>query len=117
MAWGGLIAVALVLWAGCGAVIAMGREVWPEEMAEAVHLAVAPAIAAAVTVAHKIMAPDFSALVRAAAFVLIVGALDVFVLAPLVHRGHAMVRSALGAWLPLAAIFVASWIVGAFAPV
>ena len=89
----------------------MGREVWPGEMPEIVRLSVAPAIAAAATLAHKIAAPDFSALKRAAAAVLalIVAALDALVLGPAVDHSRKMFRSALGAWLPLAAIFVASY--------
>jgi hypothetical protein len=117
MAWSGLIVCGLIVWAGCGGVYAMGREVWPGEMPEAVRLAVSPAIAAAVTVAHKILAPDFNALLRAAAFTLMVAVLDALVLAPLVDRSHALLRSALGSWLPLAAIFFASWAAGAFAPI
>jgi disulfide bond formation protein DsbB len=116
MAWGALIVCGLVLWAACGGVYAMGREVWPGEMPEIVRLSVAPAIAAAATLAHKIAAPDFSALTRAAAFALIVAALDALVLGPAVDHSRKMFRSALGAWLPLAAIFVASYLTGAYGP-
>ena len=52
MALVALIVCALVLWAACGGVYAMGRDVWPSEMPEAVRLSAAPAIAAAVTLAH-----------------------------------------------------------------
>ncbi len=116
MAWLALIVCGVVLWAACGGVYAMGREVWPSEMPEAVRLSVAPAIAAVVTLAHKIAAPDFSALIRAAVFTLIVAALDALVLAPAVDGHRAMFRSAMGAWLPLAAIFAASWITGVYGP-
>lgn len=117
MAWLALIACGFVLWAACGGVYALGRDVWPSEMPEAVRLSVAPAIAAVVTLGHKIAAPDFSALVRAAVFTLIVAALDALVLAPVVDGHRAMFRSAVGAWLPLAAIFVASWFTGVYGPI
>lgn len=116
MGWGALIVCGFVLWAACGAVLAMGREVWPAEMPEAIRLATAPAIAAAATLADKLAAPDLNSLTRAAAFTLIVGALDALVLAPLVDGDRAIFRTALGSWLPLAAIFVASWLTGRFGP-
>ena len=117
MAWGGLFVCGLILWAACGGVYAMGREVWPGEMPEAVRLAVSPAIAAAVTVADKIVAPEFNAVVRAAALTLMVAALDALVLAPLVDGSHALFRSPLGSWLTLVAIFAASLVFGVFAPI
>jgi disulfide bond formation protein DsbB len=116
VAWLALIVCGLILWAACGGVYAMGREVWPSEMPEAVRLSVAPAIAAVVTLAHKIAAPDFNALTRAAVFTLIVAALDALVLAPLIDGHRAIFRSATGAWLPLAAIFAASWLAGVYGP-
>jgi hypothetical protein len=116
MAWVALLVCGLVLWGSSAAVLAMGRDIWPGEMPEAVRLATAPAIAAAATLAHKIVAPDFDAVLRAAAFTLIVAALDALVLAPLLDRSHAMFRTALGSWLPLAAIFLASYLTGAHGP-
>ena len=86
-------------------------------MPEAVRLAVTTAIAAAVTMADKIVARDANALFRAAAFTLIVAALDALVLAPLVDHNRKIFGSALGSWLPLAAIFVASWLTGVFVTV
>ena len=117
MAWAALIVCGLVLWAGCGGVYAMGREIWPSEMPEVVRLSVAPAIAAVVTLAHKILSPDFDALTRAAIFTLIVAALDALVLAPAVDGNRAMFRSAIGAWWPLAAVFAANWIIGVYGSV
>lgn len=117
MALVALIVCALVLWAACGGVYAMGRDVWPSEMPEAVRLSAAPAIAVAVTLAHEIVAPDFGVLARAAAFAALVAALDAFALAPLVDGGRALLRSAVGFWLPLAAIFVATALTGAYGPI
>jgi hypothetical protein len=114
MGWGAVIVCGLILWAACGGVYAMGREVWPGEMPEVVRLAVAPAIAAGATLADELVAPGVDALMRAAAFTLIVAALDVVVLAPLVDGDRGMFRSALGAWLPLTAIFAASLFTGLF---
>ncbi len=116
MAWLALIGCGVVLWAACGGVYAMGREVWPTEMPEAVRLSVAPAVAAVVTLTHKIVAPEFNVLLRAAVLTLIVAVLDALVLAPVVDGNRAIFRSAIGVWWPLAAIFVASWITGVYGP-
>jgi len=115
-AWGASIVCGLVLWAGCAGVLAFGREVWPGEMPEAVRLAVAPAIAAAATVAARIAAPGVDALVRAASLTLIVAALDALLLSRTLGGAGGIVRARFGFWLPLAAIFVSSWLTGQFSP-
>lgn len=114
MGWGAVIVCGLIVWAACGGVYGMGREVWPGEMPEIVRLAVAPVIAAGLTLADELIAPGINSFMRAVAFTLIVAALDVIVLAPLVDGHRGMFRSALGAWLPLAAIFAATLLTGAF---
>jgi hypothetical protein len=117
MAWVALIVCGVALWAACAGVYAMGHEVWPGEMPEAVRLAVAPAIAVAAALADKVVARDENSLVRAAGLTLIVAALDLIVLAPLLRRKLMVSRSALGFWLPLAAILAASYFAGVFAPI
>ncbi len=116
MAWVALLVFGLILWGACGGVIAFGRQIWPMDMTLGVHLAVAPAIAAAVTMAHRIVAPEFSPLLRAAAMTGLIVALDALVVAPLFERSYTMFRSPLGTWLPFAAIFLASWAAGALLP-
>ncbi len=116
MVWGVLIACGVALWATAGGVYAIGREIWPAEMPEAVRLATAPAIASAMTVAHKIAGPEFSAFGRAAALTLIVVALDAAVLGPRIDGDRAFFRSRI-TWATFGAIFVASWITGIFSPV
>lgn len=116
MAWGASIVWGLVIWTGCGGVLAFGREVWPGEMPEAVRLAVAPAIAAAATVAARIAAPEFGALAQAALLTLVVAALDVLFLSRKIGGDRGLLHARFGFWLPLAAIFVSSWLTGRFAP-
>ncbi len=120
MGWGGwilLIVCGLTLWAVPGGVYAWGREIWPREMPEAVRFAAAPAVAVAVTIAHKLGAPDFSPILRALLLTALVAALDAVVLGPLVDGDRALFRNPIGSWLAYAAIFCASWLTGAFAPV
>jgi hypothetical protein len=112
MAWVSLILLTFVLWAACGAVIAVGRRVWSLRTTLLVHLFAAAAFAFAAAAAHKLLAPDFDPVVRAAVMTALIVALDALVVAPLFERSYAMFRSALGTWIPFAAIFVASWAAG-----
>jgi len=111
MAWISLILLALVLWAACGGVIAIGRRVWTLQTTLVVHLFTAAAFAFAAA-AHKLLAPEFDVVGRAAAMTGLIVALDALVVAPLFERSYAMFRSALGTWIPFAAIFLASWAAG-----
>ena len=112
MAWISLIVLALVVWAACGGVIAIGRRVWTMQTTLVVHLCAAAAFAFAAAAAHKLMAPDFDIVGRAAAMTGLIIALDALVVAPLFERSYAMFRSALGTWVPFAAMFLASWVAG-----
>ena len=112
MAWISLIVLALALWAACGGVIAIGRRVWTMQTTLVVHLCAAAAFAFAAAAAHKLMAPDFDIVGRAAAMTGLIIALDALVVAPLFERSYAMFRSALGTWVPFAAMFLACWVAG-----
>jgi hypothetical protein len=116
MTWLVLGAFGLILWGASGSVIALGRQIWPVDMTLGVHLVIAPVIAGAVTTAHKIVAPEFSPLLTAAALTGVVIALDALVVAPLFERSYAMFRNPLATWLPFAAIFLVSWATGALLP-
>jgi hypothetical protein len=112
MAWGYLVALAVVLWAACGAVIGVGRKLWSLDTTLRVHLIAAPIIAFLVAAAHKELAPGFDPLLRAAAITIIVMLLDALVVAPFFERSYAMFRSFIGTWLPFVAIFAACWAAG-----
>ena len=112
MAWVSLVALSLIVWAACGGVIAGGRRVWTMQTTLVVHLFAAAAFAFAAASAHAWLAPDFDPVVRAAAMTALIVALDALVVAPLFERSYAMFRSALGTWIPFAAIFLASWAAG-----
>jgi hypothetical protein len=92
--------------------MAIGRRVWGLDTALRVHLVAAPAIAFLVSVAHRLLAPDFDAVLRAIVMTGIVVALDVAVVAPIFERSYAMFRSGIGTWLPFGAIFLASLAAG-----
>ena len=110
-----LVGLALVLWAACGGVIALGRKLWSIDTTLRVHLVAAPVLAFLVAVMHKELAPAFDPLLRAAAITIIVILLDALLVAPLFERSYAMFRSVIGTWLPFVAIFAACWAAGVLA--
>jgi len=113
MPWLALLVVSIGLWAACGAVMTIGRRLWPLETALRVHLVAAPLIAFLASAVHAALAPGFSPWLRAGALTAIVILLDAAVVAPLMERSYAMFRSLIGTWIPFAAIFVASLAAGA----
>jgi hypothetical protein len=112
MAWAYLIGLGFVLWAACGAVIAIGRRIWGLDTTLRIHLVVAPIIAFVVSAAHKLLAAEFSSVLRATVITGLVVILDAVVVAPLFERSYAMFRSLIGTWIPFGAIFVASLAAG-----
>ncbi len=112
MAWVSLVGLAVVLWAACGAVIAIGRRLWSIDTTLRVHLAAAPVLAFLVAAVHTRLAPHFDPALRALALTGVVVGLDAFVVAPLFERSAAMFRSVIGTWLPFAAILAAGWTAG-----
>jgi hypothetical protein len=116
MGWVYLVALALVLWAACGGVIAIGRRFWSLDTTLRVHLIAAPVLAFLVSLAHRGLAPGFDPMVRAVAMTAIIVILDAGVVAPLFERSYAMFRSLIGTWLPFVAIFLASLAAGVVAP-
>ncbi len=112
MAWVYLLGLALVLWGVCGATIAIGRKVWSLDATLRIHLFVAPIAAFLVSIIHKLLAPEFDPMLRAAAITGVVVILDAGVVAPLFERSYAMFRSFIGTWIPFGTIFLASWAAG-----
>jgi len=112
MAWVYLVGLALVLWGTCGAVMAIGRRIWTLDTTLRIHLAAAPVIAFFVSAVHKLLAADFSPLLRALVMTGVVVILDAAVVAPVFERSYSMFRSLIGTWIPFAAIFLASLAAG-----
>jgi len=112
MAWVYLLGLGLTLWGACGAVMAVGRRLWTLDAALRVHLVAAPVIAFLLSALHEWLAPEFSAVLRAAVMTGLVMILDAVVVAPVFERSYAMFHSVIGTWLPFAAIFVASFAAG-----
>lgn len=109
MTWTYLLGASLVLWGACGGVIAIGRRIWSLRTTLYVHLIAAPAFAYLLATFHKLLFPGFDPLLRAGVMTGVVMVLDISIVAPLFERSFAMFRSFLGTWIPMAAIFLASW--------
>ena len=116
MSWITLLGLGLVLWAGCGAVIGIGRKIWSLDTTLKVHLAAATLLAFLVSAIHKLLAPAFDPGLRALTITALIMILDAAIVAPLFERSYAMFRSLIGTWIPFAAIFVASLAAGLLVP-
>lgn len=81
-----IIGFACAVWAFCGALIGVGRQLLSMDATLIVH-AIGVPIGAALT-------------------------LDVLVVAMLIEKGVDMFRSPLGVWIPQALIFMATWMTG-----
>ncbi len=112
IAWGYLVGLALLVWASCGAVMAIGRRLWGLQTALGVHLVAAPAIAFLLSIAHARLDPACDPALRAGVVTALIVALDALVVAPLFERSYDMFKSAIGTWIPFALIFIASWAAG-----
>ncbi len=109
MSWTYLLGTSLALWGACGGVIAIGRRIWSLQTTLYVHLVMVPIFAYLLSAVHRLFFPEFGSLLRAAVMTAVVVALDISIVAPVFERSFAMFRSFLGTWLPIAAIFLASW--------
>ena len=107
-----LTAHALVGWALCGAIIAVGFAVTTERAALIAHAAGAPIVFALVTAVYYRYFGFTTPLQTAACCLSTVMAMDFFVVSLLINGDLRMFASVLGTWLPFALLFAASYLVG-----
>jgi len=102
-------AFAVVGWAWCGAVVAVGRQFLPMQATLMVHAVAGPLgiglLSATYTRRFGFTAPPATAGI----FLGVVVALDALVVAPVFEHSYAMFASVLGTWIPFALIFVCSY--------
>ncbi|MBU1197738.1 hypothetical protein KJ765_04480 [Candidatus Micrarchaeota archaeon] len=103
---------AFVLWALCGAVMAMGQAMTTMENALIAHALAAPLIAAGVSAHYFYRFAYTGALKTALFFVGFVIFMDAFVVALFIQNSFDMFYSLLGTWIPFAFIFMATLFVG-----
>ena len=107
-----LLAHAFMGWGLCGAIVGIGRNVTSMQVTLIVHAVGAPVIFVVISLIYYKWFHYTTALLTAAAFVLFVIFMDVFVVALLIEKSFEMFSSILGTWLPFVLIFAAVYITG-----
>jgi hypothetical protein len=107
-----LLALALIIWAACGAVMFAGMAMTSLDVALIVHALAAPLIAAIVSWFYFKRFHYTSPLATAVFFTSVVILMDLFVVAMLIEKSFAMFASILGTWIPFALIFLATYLTG-----
>ena len=109
-----IVAHAVVGWAYCGAIIGVGRQFLLLHTTLVIHAIGAPLGFALISLFYYRRYAFTSPLQTAAAFLGVVAALDLFLVAPAFEKSYAMFSSVLGTWIPFALIFAATYITGRF---
>lgn len=106
-----LVGFAVLLWAYCGGLIALGRSFMSMDATLVLHAIGAPIGAAVSAWLYHRWFGQYGPLVTASAFLGVALFLDVFVVALLIEGSFQMFASPIGTWIPLALIFgTALWI-------
>ena len=103
---------ALLGWAYCGVLIGVGRQLLPMHATLVLHALGAPVGFALISLFYYRRFGYSSPVQTAIAFLGIVVALDLFLVAPVIEKNYAMFTSPLGTWIPFALIFAATYISG-----
>ena len=103
---------AFVVWALCGATIAVGRSITTMGTILIIHAIVAPIFAFIVSLFYykkfNYTTPIWTAII----FLLVVIAMDAGLVAPVFEKSYDMFRSMLGTWIPFTLIFLSTYITG-----
>ncbi len=99
-------------WALCAATMGVGMKVTTLRAALIIHVFAAPAIFTALSLSYFHRVSSWSPLRAAAAFLGVVVAMDVLIVALVIERSFEMFGSILGTWLPFVLIFISTWCTG-----
>ncbi|MCJ7647091.1 MAG: hypothetical protein MUP85_00615 [Candidatus Lokiarchaeota archaeon] len=103
---------AFIVWALCGATIAIGRSFMSVELTLIIHAIAAPIFAALVSLDYYKKFHYTTPLQTAFIFLLFVIAMDAGLVAPFFEKSYEMFRSILGTWVPFVLIFLSTFITG-----
>jgi hypothetical protein len=103
---------AFIVWALCGATIAIGRSVTTMGTTLIIHAILAPIFAFLVGMAYYKKFNYTSPILTACIYLLFVIVMDAGLVAPVFERSYAMFRSILGTWIPFSLIFLSTYITG-----
>ena len=110
-----ILALALIGWALCGAIIWIGMAVTSMQNTLIIHAIGAPIIFGAIASIYFRAFNYTTPLQTAIVFVSVVVFMDVFVVAILIEKSFEMFASLLGTWIPWALIFASTYLTGLFA--
>ena len=103
---------ALAGWAYCGMLIGVGRRFLSMDATLVVHAVGAPIGFALLSLLYFRRFACTTPLQTAVAFLAVVAAMDVFLVAPVFEGSYAMFASLLGTWISFALIFAATYLTG-----
>lgn len=103
---------AFILWALCGATVAIGRSLTTIELTLIIHAIGAPIFAFIVAMVYYKKFNYTSPIYTAFIFLLFVIAMDAGLVAPVFEKSYIMFKSILGTWIPFSLIFLSTYITG-----
>ena len=103
---------AFIVWALCGATIAIGRSLTSIELTLIIHAIAAPIYACLVSMVYyrkfNYTSPNQTAFI----FLLFVIAMDAGLVAPVFEKSYEMFNSISGTWIPFVLIFLSAYLTG-----
>jgi hypothetical protein len=103
---------AFIVWALCGATIAIGRSVTTMGTTLIIHAILAPIFAFLVGMVYYKKFNYTSPILTACIYLLFVIVMDAGLVALVFEKSYAMFRSILGTWIPFSLIFLSTYITG-----
>ncbi len=107
-----ILALGLLGWALCGAIMFVGMSLMTLETTLIVHAIGAPIIFSLLSLLYFRRFQFTSPLQTAIAFLLIVILMDFFLVALIINKSFEMFQSPLGTWIPFALIFISTYLTG-----
>ena len=110
-----IVALGLLGWALCGAIMFIGMSLMSIETTLIVHAIGAPVIFSLISIWYFRKFRFSSPLLTAALFILIVVFMDFFLVALVINKSLEMFQGLLGTWIPFVLIFLSTYITGLIA--
>ncbi len=107
-----IVALGLLGWALCGAIMFIGMSVMDIKTTLIVHAIGAPIIFFLISLFYFRRFHYTSPLQTAVSFLLIVVFMDFFLVALIINKSLEMFQSPLGTWIPFALIFLSTYVTG-----
>ena len=107
-----ILALGLLGWALCGAIMFIGMSVTSIEKTLIIHAIGAPVIFTLISLLYFRRYQFTSPLLTAVLFILIVVLMDFFLVALVINKSMEMFQSLLGTWIPFGLIFLSTYFTG-----